>query len=109
MGGESRNIESALRCLRLREPALRYGLLKSLGKLLDGRLRENRSLVAQKVVRVHLVVEHQLDAFEITRAQHQRLRQGLAMFDDQGCALRIELVEGFAILFGLGFLDLERI
>ena len=80
-----------------------------LGQLLDRGLREDGPLIAQQIVRVHFVVEHQFHALQVARAQQQRLRKRLAVFDQQRRARHVQLVERAAIELGLGFLDLQRI
>src|ERR1019366_1493915 len=58
---------------------------------------------------MHFVVEHQLDAFEIARAQQQIRRQILAILNQQNLACDAQLVQGLAIELGLGILQLEGI
>ena len=58
---------------------------------------------------MHFVVEHQLNTLEVARAQHQRLRERLAVLDQQRGARHIQLVQRLAIELGLAFLQLQRI
>ena len=58
---------------------------------------------------MHFVVEHQLHTFQIARAQEQRMREGLAVLDDQGRARHIQLVQRRPVELSLAFGQLQRI
>src|ERR1019366_10147438 len=89
--------------------ALRHGLDEHLAEQLNGGLRENRTLVAQKIVRVNLVVQNQLNTLEVARTKQQRLGQLLATLNNERRARHVELVKRCAIELRLRILEFERI
>ena len=78
-------------------------------QLLDRGLGEDCALVAQQIVGMHFVVEHQFDTLEIARTQHQSLRQRLAVLDNQRRTCDVQLVQRLAIELGLALFDFQRV
>src|SRR5271165_432661 len=79
-------------------------------QLFQRRTREDRTLIPQQVVRMDLIARNKLHTLKIARAEMQVLF-GLAdvLFYQKRCALGVQLVQRFAKLFALGFLQFEAL
>src|SRR6202167_4850015 len=110
MAAGSRYRESASGHLRTgRKLAPGYSLLQRLLQLLDRGAGENGPLVAQQIVRMHFLGQHQLHPIEVARTEQQRAAWLLATLDQQGGPLGIKLVQRRAIGLGLGISELQAI
>jgi len=66
------------------------------------RLRENHAVIAQQVIRMHLVAPQQLEPLNIARAQSQILILVLRLFDNQNRLIDLQRIQRLAdsLVFG---------
>src|SRR5579859_1552158 len=81
--------------------------LQRLLQLLNRGAGENRALIAEQIVGMHFLGEHQLHAVKVAGTQGKCAARLLATLYQQGGALGIELVEGCPIRLGLGVRHLQ--
>src|ERR1700677_2385295 len=110
MAAGSRYKESASGHLRTgRKLAPGNSLLQRLLQLLDRGAGKNGPLVAQQIVRMNFLGQHQLDPIEVARTEQQSAAWFLATLDQQGGPLGIEFVQRRTIGLGLGVCQLETL
>src|ERR1035437_3982821 len=88
---------------------LRHRRLQRNLQLLNRRLRENRPVIPQQVIRMHLVAAYQLKPLDVAGAQCQVVILVLRLFDNQHRLIDLQQVQRLAELLGLGLFHVERI
>src|ERR1700722_2129611 len=88
---------------------LRTRILQRKLQSFDRRLRKNRAVVTQQMVRVNFVAMHQLDSVEIARAQRQITISMARDLDQQRRGFHLQRVQSLAELLGLGLFHIKRV